>query len=880
MGWLKELLAQAPTQTRTWGALARETLRRDNWPAGESRMQERSLAALFTKLDRGQELEWLADRPGAQLAIAKALRAPVEEIRAQLVRTQDALPKHLIRLSSLPAARGLSLLDEPLYPGIPREVTDPAGYDRVLWFAPSGAGRTLTGQWLEARGLSHFIACRTWSEAIVRLPARGAAFVELTHERIAPPPPTSPNLRLCVAGAFRERGEGAWHFIDGPAPATYLSELVQWVERRLPSDGRFDARAVERWLLGEPLESGVLDSPGAALGLCGLADELGPRVLELPLRELVRRFVTKRFSSTLDPESAHAQFFKRHGYGALLALVRRLLSEQASPWDAPRSRSAWLELVPEELQREADLEWLKLSLAGETSGLRVQDLERAARKLPPGAFRVVRSFEQAELLQSDGKDELRLGPHFVARTLVVEAIDELIAGSPLEWGGALLSGSAGRELEARVLERARATSGASLEPLLESSHPEHAGYAAALELGLVAAGLALLDGRELSTELKEALFDDALELMIELPGELPAPRILRGGAREQRRQHALWLLCALAVSEELPARGARHSLLRPWNARQVEPRMPEVLDRILEVLPELGERRALAVFALVARLRAELGALVQLDQPHALERPSVVIDEVLHGVLTWASAAGLGERSLSVQATRAAAAAAGLDFGDVARAIWQAWDAAERPAAGADFLLPEADTEALFWSHIPRELLGPMLSDQRDKRLPFARLGAEQWAAIDEAVLQGELALTPELVRHAPVKLLDNWLLQVGLDAFERAGRESLFERIPEGLLRVIELHFEGPAPSEAELVARLLDAAPQSAMARIVELAGEHAVHRLPEPSLSSMRKLLHGAVAGASELRSAAYPVLFALEERLNRARRERRSYPAPPN
>jgi hypothetical protein len=144
-------------------------------------------------------------------------------------------------------------------------------------------------------------------------------------------------------------------------------------------------------------------------------------------------------------------------------------------------------LVPEDLQREADLDWLKMTLGSGPGALRSADLERAARKLPPGAFRVIRSFEQAGFLEATTDDALKLGPRFVARSLLTEALTALAAASPNEWGAALLEGSARREVEEHVLERARASNGASLEPLLETADPDSMSYVAALELGFVAA---------------------------------------------------------------------------------------------------------------------------------------------------------------------------------------------------------------------------------------------------------------------------------------------------------------------------------------------------------------------------------------------------------
>lgn len=865
-------MQQAPTPMRSLGDLSRSALRSGDWPA-DTKMQARSLAALFSKLDRGQELDWLGDRPGAQLALAKALGASLDDIRARVRKRQEETPGQVLRLRSLPAARALVLLEEPLFPGIPPQVLEPASFGGVYWVAPSGAGRSLVGRWLEARGLARYVQAETWREARQKLPAHGAVFVELTAPDSAPLDVPS-GLRCCIASPLEPGRADALRVVRTPPPDEYLKELVLWVAERLPQDDRFDPSRVLGWLRGEPLERGVVDGPGAALGLCGLADELGMRALSEPLDALVRRYAQARFTAALDPEAAHSAFFRKNGYGTLVALVRRLLTEDGAAWDAPRAREQWLALVPEELQREADLDWLKLTLGTGAGALRTADLERAARKLPPGAFRVIRSLEQAGLLEPTSGDRLKLGPRFVARTLLSEAVTALAGGSPIEWGTALLEGSAERELETHVLERARESAGRSLEPLLEVSDPDSLYYVGAFELGFVAAGLALLEGAELSRELRESLFEDQLELMLELAGELPVPRVLRGNEAEREERHGLFLLAALALSEDLPAAARKHPLLRPWGRQQTDPRMAALLDRVAAALEstKLGQAGALAAFALIGRLRANVGALIGVDTPHALEQPSVIVEEVLHGVLAWDTVAGLGNGrgGTLIGATRAAALILDVPWADVARAAWQAWDAAERPAEGADFLLPENDPEGLFWAHIPRELLRPLLADARDKPMPFDRLREEPWAAIEEAVLDGALSPTPELVRHAPEAVLDSWLGRRGLQPFEGAALGVLFERLPERLLRVVSLHFEQPTPQETNEILALLRELPDSLLERVVELAADKPLVRLPGPTLAATRKLLHRAVSAGGVVGRRAYPVLASLEQKLATARR----------
>lgn len=873
MGWLRDLMQQAPTPVRSLGDLSRAALRASEWPA-DTKMQPRSLAALFSKLDRDQELEWLSDRPGAQVALAKALGASLDDIRARVRRRQESSPSQVLRLRSLPAARALSFLEEPLFPGIPPEVLEPASYEAVYWVAASGAGRSLVGRWLEARGLARYVRAPTWAEAKPRLPAHGAAFVELEAPGGFPDADVPPGVRLCVASPLEPPPGLGFRVVRSPRPESYLADLVRWVAERSPQDGRFEPDRVLVWLRGEPLERGIIDGPGAVLGLCGLADELGARALSEDLEKLVRRHAQARFAASLDPEAPHATFFRKNGYGTLVALVRRLLAEDALPWDAPRTREQWLALVPEELQREADVDWLKMTLGTGPGALRAADLERAARKLPPGAFRVVRCLEQAGLLEPVGDETLQLGPRFLARTLLREAVDALIQASPIEWGAALLEGSARGDVETRVLEQVRSSAGQSLEPLFEAADPDNLFYVGAFELGFVAAGLALLEGAELPRELRENLFEDQLELMLELPGELPVPRVLRGTEREREERHGTWLLAALSLSEDLPSQAKRHRLLRPWRGQDIDPRFPELLDRVGAALDSsrVSQAAALGVFSLIGRLREGVGALVSIETPHALEQPTVIAEEVMHGVLTWPTAAGLGRGrpGLLIAATRAAAITLDVPWSDVARAVWLAWDAAERPAEGADFLLPENDVEGLFWAHIPRELLRPMLADARDKPMPYDRLRDEPWAAIEGAVLDGSLSPTAPIVAHAPLAVLDSWLARRGLQPFQGPALRALIERLPERLLRILSLHFERPSPSEAEAVLALLAELPTGLIGDAIAAASGKQLWRLPETTLSGTRKLLHRAVSEGGALGRSAYPLLAELEQKLSTARR----------
>src|SRR5262245_50367623 len=132
--------------------LARAALAASVWPADQA-VKERSLAAILGKLDRGTDLPWLADRPAVQAALAEALGCPLADVRSGVEPASTAQGRRL-RLDDARYARALDLVDEPLCPGIPAEVTTPGRWSQSWWLATGGSGRTLAGRWLEQRGLA------------------------------------------------------------------------------------------------------------------------------------------------------------------------------------------------------------------------------------------------------------------------------------------------------------------------------------------------------------------------------------------------------------------------------------------------------------------------------------------------------------------------------------------------------------------------------------------------------------------------------------------------------------------------------------------------------------------------------------------------------
>jgi hypothetical protein len=136
MGWLRELINSSSTGIRSYEALARTALKHPGWPAA-SRPRPRSLAALFGKLDRGQELEWLADRGAVQQVLADVLGASTAAVNRAVGRDLDRSDQAAdrVRLDDVRFARPLMLREETLPPGIPTLATRPRDWRRVLWRA-------------------------------------------------------------------------------------------------------------------------------------------------------------------------------------------------------------------------------------------------------------------------------------------------------------------------------------------------------------------------------------------------------------------------------------------------------------------------------------------------------------------------------------------------------------------------------------------------------------------------------------------------------------------------------------------------------------------------------------------------------------------------
>ncbi|MCB9610444.1 MAG: hypothetical protein H6716_27900 [Polyangiaceae bacterium] len=725
MGWLREMMQRGTQPPRSFGELARRCLAHPSWPA-DPRPKPRSLATLFSRLDRELDFDWLRDRPAVQQTMAEVLEVPVADIQVHCLVSKGfgAPGEATVRLDDVPFGRALRLKEEPLPPGIPLLPQRVSAWDRVWWVAPSGSGRSLVGRWLEARGAARWVAARDWSAAEPETREPGPVFVELhtahESESIRRQPPRE---KICVAADFPPESD-EWTVVRCLPLSAYIEDLVGWVAERLPSDSQLRVDTALAWLGGLPQERGVLTTLGAALGLLGLMDEIGhSQIRGRSLNQLARAAIKFRVAKL----AGDHRLLKEQGLEILVGIHQQCLTETSLPADVPRSEDEWLRLIPPELARGVDVEWVKLSLQRAGAPVTVRELERAARQLPPGAFRILRALSAGGLLRNlEPGAELSLGPQWLVNIARSAALRQLLGRPALEWGEALLSpGSAISVLDALHV-RLEQDPDPIVDGVLELEARDSPAYAAAVECLVRVIGLNPELLREVSLELLRGLYEEQAELAIEVPNGPPLPRLehpksLVDDAPTLAR--GAWYVAIWAIAERLGSkpRSVSH-WLDPWR-------------------PHDGTSLAPALDAVQAWLRASNNGpgeemLLRLfdrrggspDAPHDLEQASLCLAAFRANTLKAEHLAPwkpeLFDRVLRALETPEARSR----FINHAA---QGWAEQGYPEAGRAWFEAGALPAARIWPSLERDsLLG--LVTGRGLRVPWELLSPEHWRWIAE----------------------------------------------------------------------------------------------------------------------------------------------------
>jgi hypothetical protein len=869
MGWLRVLMDECQPPVASLGVLARSSLRDPGWPK-DLVLQSRSLAAVFSKLDRGIDLDWLAERLAVQEVLARLLGCQLSEVQSHLPRAGQAEDGR-IRLYDLPYARAVELRTDHPVPGLPAAALQPSSWAPSWWFAPSGSGRTMAGQFLAARGHARVVDCLDLAEP-ASLSVDGPLFIEL-HEpvdwigelaRTAVP--------LCIAAPFLPEDTGLepqrFARIESPPIAEKLPAIVAWVKERLGSGGRFEPRSGLAWLLGEAVPLGLVDTVGSTLGLCGLLDEVGAEELRgRPMVELVRRHVELRLER-VQARRPDAAWFK-HAHRDALALLADHWLELGEMWDRPRSLDQWLGLIPEEMRRGADVQWLRVSLGRLEPAIRMRDIERAARHLPPGAFQLVRLLEELGLLRrlKHDADFWAPGPRWLWLGLFEQARQRLVRASPLAWGEALTRPRVAPSIAAALRARSRADGPALVEDVLEVGTCEEPGYGAAVEAVFVRTGLGLLEGQELAADAAKDLMLEQLQLTVRLPGQLPRPRFgLPWEPGDAEERHGLWLLAALALSEQVETPAALHdSLLCPWAAARPAPGWRDLQDtvhRAMRLAHSRGERWPLAAYGLFDRLRSTLGDEgLEGTGTHPLDRPGKVLDEIAHGVLEWESVAPFADDLIGLDALVSLAKLRKTAWEKVAQAMWQVHrdqGCPESPLFVADH--PRAD---LLWKPLLAEQVAAYLAEPGRPPPCYAAFSEQHWPSFVRGLKRLDPARLGDVAawQHLPETYLSRVLGDVSLPP---PALEQLWLRFPKALAAEVAQRLRGAEVSAVDLVL----VAPTGQTELVLDLLDPEGILNLPPEPMQRMRGWLHGCVGRQVPGWRKAYALLDAVEQRMRSA------------
>ncbi|WP_164017463.1 hypothetical protein [Pyxidicoccus trucidator] len=848
MGWLKDRMEDLKPRVTSMSALAERVCEARAWPRSE-KLKPNSLATYLGRLDEGEELSRLEERPFMLKALAEVLGMTAEDMEEQLVRLRAPKPQADFRfkLRDVPL-RPIDLSREPPPPGLPDEVLSPDHWP-LWWHAPTGSGRTLAGQWVAARGLATFIQAATWAEAERQLPKRGAVFLELGSAEGAPihvdpvaglklcvaseahppePPPRAPSETQLLARAWplaelQPQAEPEpqtkltqpavipWPLVENPRVSTWLGPLMAWLEERATGDG-LDTKSCLDWLESLTGTSGILseeDTLDTALGLIGLFATYtrkegapGPLKKAQSLADLARLLLRMRRQQFEEVDLKADVLWDR-----LRGMSKRLLLEAEEPWFEARPLDDWQALAVSQPDG-GDLDWLG-ALA--PHGLKVDPaaLAKAREKLPPEAFRTVRALRALGLLREKQPRQFALSPLWVLQGMLEQALQELVTGeAPAVWGKVLLQQEWADSAVQHLLERGRRGDFTAMRALMGSPEPSSPAWVAAFEASFRVLGLVSLEGVELPDELRLGMLRLQRKLLVPTHDGAPQPRLTHDNpyAREEYLLDASsWYAALLALVEPVPT--SEDVSFESW-CRGLSPDNVRWLFFMATSFRTEERKHQLEPWKLPLLL---LGGrlLDRLPPPSSpLPRPPDVLQPERLLRLLQQDTPSLKEIDESVYWDELAdalpdyARARGLDWKQLARKIWNLWlttDGAELPQC----LWPQQEHAEVFWRALPAEALSVLIRKRRwmlqKEEKVFSFFDTSHWDAfVDvwiELASQRQSTWRSDPPRFAWASIPPGHVrraLRAGLpDPYDHDTRRALWQRMPDVLCEEIEALFK-----------------------------------------------------------------------------------------
>jgi hypothetical protein len=718
VGWLRELMATCEPPIPSYGDLARRCLESQQWPR-DIQPQARSLASLFSKFDRGMEVEWLAERREVQHVIAQTLGLPLRAVEHEVLRHVGNADRNLNRFRFLdaPNARPIDLREEDLPDIFHPRLTRPGLWDKLWWTTPPGSAHELLAKWLHARALAESATCETWADVVL---GSTSGVTPLLVEYLGPAPST---FDLQLLGA---RPLCICSHLPAPpgllaVPAIGAAEvedaLLEWLLPLWVQPAEVPLIQLRAWLnrlrglgLGSNLE--------ALLGLVSLAYDVGLEKLEaLSLIELVQFFLRKTIQQSSFVIASEGTWLQDHVYDVLRGMARNALANVGTQWNTSLTQADWLNLIPSEYQRGVDAEWTRVSLQQAGAPLTVSELEKALKAVPPGGFRVIESLRTAQILREGAGAKLSIRPRWVADFFESAGYSCLLEESADSWGQVALDPRRTKGVTDALTRELAASVFRTLDAALELDDDESPGYALAIELLVVTTGRQLLLGKEFEPEqvggllrLQQGQLVNRSTTVGRSEGALlPSPRLLASPAN--LNSWGEWLLSVWALCEHATDVSELASA-NPWELQPVIE--PAALSLVINALEHLEPLVVAGTYRLFGRLLVHLQQASKVN-PKVTPTLNACLSHPLFSVARVLRGDGWDAWELALRAPHGIASISATSSEDawpsLARTAWRTWNEKGSPAVGLELFSNPRHRQA-FWPHLPDRVLKALLDER------------------------------------------------------------------------------------------------------------------------------------------------------------------------
>ncbi len=903
MGWLKDMATSIGIGSLRAVALQMEAKAGSPWPA-DGRKPE-YLANKLREADRDVDLAWWLGTGGRFVpALAYVLGEVADELREGFAaRARGATGQGGIwPFAVFPALRALELDNEPLFPGIPGQLTTSGGpgSPRTWWVAPAGAGKTVLGEVLRRRWGWTTLWAADWEELVRLVPASGKVYVELSSGAGAPSDAQTglpSGIRLCVAcpsppPRSKERslkrgpaapGPDGWSVVATQATESWVGELVRWVTARVRPGGGFESVGAADLVNAV---APTLATPGEVLEFLGLVDEVGVSALTegdsanallRPVRAWLKgaagrpdRNVQKHVRSLISREGAQ-----------LLASMEKLRLREILPRQL--SAEAWVGLIPPEVVSFDRERVLELAEEG--------DLDALERALRPRGRDLIDGLVSLGVLSVDaGHHEIR--PSWLQRQVHGWAVSDFFASGAEGVGTLLLNPETSEVMLEELLEDVLA---GRFGPIRSALDPDvHSpDQVAALDGATRALGFGALLGADIPGELASRVWR-AAEPHLEQRWTNAVARIWPGVRASSDRPSLSadggWEAARLGLSWRL--HGTESELaagpLNAWGGLPEEEGARELAIGVLDRVGWMFDPRRTDEAPFAGQLRAALfelgGATVDAHGP--LTRTSRLLQiqgpDVLVGVATGAMElpSGFDERLLGLPfglpALKAACSRRKVELETVVGWCWERWldaDWARPPFRWAEerATQSEQDSVGALWGWMPTTGVPAVFWDRcRGAPRIWRHLGPAAWDAWleDWAGREDHLnSRAAQWFRILPEELVLTAVRRGLIGSHEQEVIGVAWSRLPGELLEFLdERALLPPTPADESrpsegILARLVWNAPPELQGDLLERAERWlaAPQEYPGVAVWIRRWVLHAAQPGQPSWRRA-YALVLA--------------------